>query len=283
MVKGIFTAASGMKAMQYKINTVSNNLANVDTMGYKKDVSCFKAFPEMRMSRKDDDGVTILPIGSYDIRPIVGRLGTGVEHNEVYTQFEQGSLKETSNPFDLALQGKGFIAVQTPDGERYTRNGSFLLDKEGYLVTKDGYKVLGEDGPIKLKKNNFMVKKDGTVYENKEYADDDKRLVISEENRWQQREEVDRIKLVRFPNERYLKKQGESLWKDNNISGPAHIAQAEERPALHQGFLETSNVNPVYEMVNMIEVQRAYEMNSKVVQTQDRLVGKAVNEVGRTI
>lgn len=283
MVRGMYTAASGMIAQQGRLNVVSNNLANADTHGYKKDIGCMKSFPEMLAARTDDDGVVVIPIGSYDISPSIGRLGTGVELNEVYTQFQQGTLKETGNPFDVALQSEGFIAVETPKGERYTRNGSFLLDKEGFLVTKDGYKVLGENGPIQIKKHNVLIDEQGRIFVNSDLQGDPERLVDANENNWKGMTELDRLKVVRFENERYLKKQGNSLWKDTKVSGPAEIAEyGRNRPKVVTGFLEASNVNPVNEMVEMIEVQRAYEMNSKVITTQDALVGKAVNEVGRT-
>lgn len=282
MVRGLYTAASGMMAQQSRLDVVANNLANVDTAGFKKDTACLKAFPEMRISRTDDDGVVLSPLGSTDQRPYIGRVGTGVETNEVYTEFTEGSMRETENHFDFALEGKGFIAVETPQGERYTRNGSFLIDKEGYLVSKQGYRVLGEDGYIKIKENNFMVDEEGRFYSNRNLEGDDKRLVQMTENDWSGSAFIDRMKIVRFDNERFLKKEGESLWVDTEVSGQARVAERGiDRPKVLQGYLETSNVNAVNEMVAMIEVQRAYEMNSKVIATHDTLIGKAVNEVGR--
>lgn len=284
MVRALFTSASGMTAQQAHMDTISHNLANVDTPGFKHDIAAFKAFPEMMMARKDDDGVVILPIGSYDIKPYIGRLGTGVEVNEVYTEFSQGSLKGTENALDFALEGKGFFAVETPKGERYTRNGSFLIDKESYIVTKDGYRVLGENGPIQLKANNFQVNKQGVIYVNEALQSDPERLVQMRENDWQDGAVLDAFKLVRFEKERFLKKEGESLWADTDVSGPAYIAEiGGDRPETLQGFIETSNVNAVSEMVKMIEVQRSYELNSRSIQTADTLLGKAVNDVGRYV
>ncbi|MDR3166508.1 MAG: flagellar hook-basal body complex protein, partial [Treponema sp.] len=111
MIRGWYTGASGMRAQQWRLDAVANNLANVDTDGYKKDVSTFKAFPELLMRRMDDDGVYRHPFGSGDVAPIIGKVGTGVELNELYTGFEQGALKETQSDFDLALDGKGFFTV----------------------------------------------------------------------------------------------------------------------------------------------------------------------------
>ena len=141
MIRGLYTGASGMVAQMHKMDAISNNLANVDLTGYKRDTSVHKAFPQLLLRRTNDDGVYNFPPGSIDTAPIVGTLGTGVELNELYTVFEQGALKQSNNPFDLALEGEGFFTVLTPQGERYTRNGSFLIDNNGTLVTKEGFPV----------------------------------------------------------------------------------------------------------------------------------------------
>lgn len=280
MVRGIYTGASGMIVQMKRIDVVSNNLANVNTPSYKRDLTIFKSFPEMLIHRINDDGVRVLPIGSYDLMPIVGKLGTGVEVNEVYTQFTQGSFIRTDNQFDLALEGKGFFAVQTPDGERYTRNGSFLVDKDGYLVTKDGYRVLGENGPIQIKKNNFIVDEDGNVFINARYMQDPNRLVDPSENEWDQTILVDRLKIIDFPKLRYVKKVGESLYRETEYSGTPFVIRT-GRPKVRQGFIEASNVNPVVEMVRLIEVHRNYEANQKAIQSHDQMLGRVINEVGK--
>ena len=187
------------------------------------------------------------------VSPIIGKVGLGVETNELYTVFEQGSFKNTGAATDIALAGEGFFAVQTPAGERYTRAGNFLIGKEGILETKEGYPVLGDNGIIRVQDKHFKVNDDGLIT-----VDGDKT--------------VDRLKLVRFENERYLKKQGENLWVDTAISGKAHIAEGNERPGLLQEYVETSNVNVVNEMVQMIEVNRAYEANQKTIQTEDTMM-----------
>lgn len=281
MVRGVYTGASGMIAQQERLDVVANNLANVDKPGFKRDTATFKAFPEMMAARTEDDGVVIFPLGSTDIRPYVGRMGTGVEVNEVFTEWEQGSLRETGNQLDIALSDKGFFTIETPNGERYTRNGSFLIDKDNYLVTKHGYKVMGENGYIQIKTNNYVIDEDGRVSVNKRYQNNDD-FVQMTQNEWKDEEILDTLKIVRFENERYLKKEGESFWVDTQISGPAYIAQKGiDRPKVLSRFLEMSNVNPINEMVRMIEVQRAYELNSKSIATHDTLIGRVVNEVGR--
>jgi flagellar basal-body rod protein FlgG len=255
MIRGWYIGASGMNAQQNRLDAISNNLANVDTTGYKKDIPVSKSFSELLLRRTEADGVYKTPFGSADVAPVIGKLGLGVETNELYTDFAQGSFKSTDTNTDLALSGKGFFAVQTPDGERYTRNGNFILGKEMILETKDGFPVLGENGPITVPDDKFYVNEDGMVY-----TKQDNTL-------------IDRIKVVRFDNERYLKKMGESLWNKNDISGEPHIAEGAERPKFLQGYTEASNVNVVNEMVQMIEVNRAYEANQKSIQSEDSMMG----------
>jgi flagellar basal-body rod protein FlgF len=281
VIRGLYTGASGMVAQIHRMNAISNNLANVDLTGYKRDTAVHKAFPELLIRRMNDDGVYTFPLGSTDVSPVVGTIGTGVEHNEVFTVFEQGALKESGNPFDLSLDGKGFFTVLTDQGERYTRNGSFLINDEGMLVTKDGYAVLGESGPVMLKKNNFVVDKSGRIYQNSTFTGDPERLVSIDENEWENVELVDTLKVVEFPRDRYLKKQGNSFWSANYESGNARQAPLGSTTKVIQGFLEGSNVNPVTEMVRMIEVNRTYEANQKAIQTQDTLTGRLINEAIR--
>jgi len=286
LIRGWFTGASGMRAQQWRLDAVANNLANVDTDSYKREVAAFKAFPEMLLRRMDDDGVYHIPFGSADAAPVIGKLGTGVELNELYTSFVQGELKETSSDFDIALDGRGFLAVATPYGERYTRNGSFILGKEGYLETKEGYPVLGENGPIRVKANNFKIDPEGRIWINAAYPDDPELLIGRESNLWEETVLLDTLKIVEFEVERFLEKQGSSLYREGDASkgrysGPAMIMEAGARPKVIQGFIESSNVDPVVEMVQMIEVNRAYEANQKVIQSEDAALGTLINQVAK--
>jgi len=254
MIRGWYIGASGMNAQQDRLDAISNNLANVDTTGFKKDIAVSKSFSELLLRRNAAEGVYETPFGSGDSRPIIGKLGLGVETNELFTDFEQGSFKSTDTDTDFALSGKGFFTVDTPNGERYTRNGNFFVGKEGILETKEGYPVMGENGLINVGEIDFYVNEDG--------------IVLSQEDN----SVIDRLKIVRFDNERYLAKQGSSLWTANDITGAAHIAEGDERPRVMQGYTETSNVNIVNEMVQMIEVNRAYEANQKTIQTEDGMM-----------
>jgi len=281
LIRGWYTGASGMRAQQWRLDTVANNLANVDTDGYKKDVAALKAFPEMLIRRQDDDGVYLHPFGSADAAPIIGKMGTGVELNKLFTNFDQGALKETTSDFDIALDGRGFLSIATPYGERYTRNGSFVLGKEGFLETKEGYPVLGENGPIRVKANNFQVDKNGRVWVNAAYPDEPDVMVGRETNLWEEPVLLDTLKIVDFDLDIYLEKQGSSLYRESEYSGPATIIPEGSRPKVFQGFLEASNVDPVVEMVQMIEVNRAYEANQKVIQSEDSALGTLINQVAK--
>ena len=254
MIRGWYTGASGMNAQQNRLDAISNNLANVDTAGYKRDITVSKSFPELLIRRTNADGIYHSNVGSADAAPVIGKLGLGVETNENYIDFTQGSFKITNTKTDAALAGEGFYVIDTPAGERYTRNGNFLIGKEGILETKDGYPVLGENGYIYLDDDKFTINEDG---------------IITLENG----AEIDRFQIVRFDNERYLKKMGESFYSSNDISGPAYIAEGDERPKFLQGYSETSNVNVVNEMVQMIEVNRAYEANQKSITSEDSMMG----------
>lgn len=278
MIRGLYIGASGMIAQQARIDVVANNLANVDKTAYKRDLTVFKAFPDMIIRRINDDGLGIVPAGSYDTMPYVGKLGTGVEVNEVYTQFGQGSLQRTESPFDMAIEGRGFFSVMTERGERYLRNGAFTINKEGNLVTHNGFLVMGENGPIRVQKNNFIVNERGDVIVNMDLSLDPRDVVEMSNNNWEEPVVIDRLKIVDFENIREIKKEGESLFRETELSGPP---LPPENAKILQGFLEKSNVNIVREMVDMIEVQRSYEANQKGIMTHDQTLGRLINEVAR--
>lgn len=271
---------------QYRMDVIANNLANVDKTGFKTDDAIFKSFPEMLIQRSRDDGMGHVPMGGFDLSPIVGKLGTGVEFNESYTRFEQGAVKTTGNPFDLMLddqgnENPGFFVVQTDRGERLTRSGSFVLNREGHLVTPQGFPLMGEDGPIQIGRWNWMVKENGEVWINQNLGNDPELGSNETFNRWENPVLLDRIKMrtVEFPRE--LVKEGDSFYAATPESGPLLRFEEEFVPNVMQGALEGSNVNVVREMVQMIEVQRQYEANQKSVTTHDQLLGKLINEVAR--
>jgi len=278
MIRGLYTGASGMLAQDSKMDAIANNLANVDKTAYKKDIAVFKAFPEMLIRRINESGLGITPAGSYDAMPVVGKLGTGVELNEVFTNFEQGSLQRTENNFDLALEGQGFFTVMTERGERYSRDGSFTLNQDGVLMTHNGNPVMGENGIIRIQQNNFIVNERGEIVVNGDLSADPRDVVSINSNNWSNPVVIDKLKLADFENIREIKKEGDSMYRETEYSGPP-VPPGELKVV--QGFLEKSNINIVREMVDMIEVQRSYEANQKTVTSHDQTLGKLINEVAR--
>ncbi|HWR38006.1 MAG TPA: flagellar basal-body rod protein FlgF [Patescibacteria group bacterium] len=255
MIRGIYTAASGMIVESLRNDVIANNLANVDTAGYKKDVTISKDFASLLL-RRINDGKDA---------PEIGSMGVGALVDKVATIHTDGALKLTGNELDLAISGNGFFSIETPNGVRYSRNGSFTRNAQGELVTQTGNRVLGTNNtPIILGAGNAanangvkaLFTKDGRVYvDNLEVA---------------------QLQMVEFADpQRQLDKEGYNLYKaPDGVTGQAFTGQ------ITQGVLETSNANVVTEMVNMIAGQRAYETNAKVVQSQDELLDKAVNDVG---
>jgi flagellar basal-body rod protein FlgF len=288
MLRGIYTGSNGMISQQVRMDVIANNIANVDKTGFKRDTTIFKTFPEMLIHRYNEDGVGRIPMGSFDTAPVVGKLGLGAEVNEVYTRFEQGAVKKTDNAFDIMLQDKpgsehpAFFVVMTNRGERLSRSGAFVLDTNGYLVTPQGFPLMGEKGPIQVTRSNFIVKEDGSVMINSDIGNDPKAMTSTEDNRYQNAVVLDKLKIRTVENPRHLDKEGESFYVDTPESGePRPFPSENTHPQVLQGYLEASNVQIVTEMVEMIEVNRSYEANAKAMQTHDQLLGRLINEVSR--
>lgn len=247
MIRGLYTAASGMVAEAMRTDVISNNLANANTAGYKKDVAVTKDFASILISRVND-GANV---------PVIGSLGLGTVVDEVATIHSTGPVRMTGNAFDLAIEGKGFFAVQTPQGVRYTRNGTFAQNTRGELITNEGYPVLGENGNIRIGQGaKMVVGTDGSITVDGQ--------------------PVQKMQMVEFADEKQLIKEGGSLYNTSADQTPTPATGI-----VRQGCLELSNVNVVGEMVNLISNYRAYEINSKVVQSHDQMIGKAVNDVGK--
>ncbi|NMA64169.1 MAG: flagellar basal-body rod protein FlgF [Syntrophomonadaceae bacterium] len=254
MIRGLYTGCSGMMAQLARQDVLANNLANVSTPGFKKDVTAGQAFPQMRIRRIGDisDQGRAQPLRP----PLVGTLGTGAAIAEIATDHSGGNLQKTENSLDLALRADGYFVVDTPGGERYTRNGAFKLNDEGLLTTDQGYPVLGSAGPILL-------------------AGEGELTVDSQGNLMLGTELVDTLRIVRFADSRRLVKIGDNLFESGGQEDEDVL-----NPRVMQGFLETSNVNAVREMVELITVVRAYEANQKIVQAEDQMLDAAVNRVG---
>lgn len=252
MLKGLYTSAMGLAYLSRQQDVSSNNLSNVNTAGYKKETTIARSFPSMLLSRLNDPAAQPAPGLPLNQPPVVGRISMGVQLADIVTDYSRGVVQQTSDPLQMALMGEGYFTVETPFGERYTRNGEFHLDTEGYLVTSDGYYVMGQRGSINLAGGNFSVDDQGTIVSDGQ--------------------EVDALRIVTFP-DRPLK-EGSSLFNSENV-------EEMENPQVAQGFIEGSNATAIEEMVNMITIARAYESSQRMIQTQDSTLEKAVNEIGR--
>ncbi|MCR5797023.1 MAG: flagellar basal-body rod protein FlgF [Eubacterium sp.] len=256
MLRGLYTGWTGMVNEQKRLDVVSHNLANADTLGYKAESVSSQAFDKM-LTIKIRDGSQ-----AYHNQAI-GKMSLGVKVGETFTDYSQGSLRETGNTFDLALSGKGFFAIKYTNSEgdesvRYTRDGSFQLTKDGYLVDTEGNRVQGENGDIQIdpSSTNVAIGRDGSIF-------------VDNEN-------VDSIKVVDFEDYDYVVKLGDNMY--TVVDGAKEIEAATD---VLQGYTEQSNVNVVSEMVDMITITRAYDTNQRVMKSIDSMLDKAVNQVGR--
>lgn len=266
--KGIFSALSGALAQERRLDTVSNNIANANTAGFKKDRQVFNEYLTANERPPDVIQVPKIPATTESFFNNQGGDRAYVDSSGSYTDHSQGALKRTGNVMDLAIEGKGFMEVLTPSGVRYTRNGHLKIDGEGRVVTREGHPVLSEglgqdpeQRTIKINGvRNLTISSAGEIYQNGELAG--------------------RLSVVDFNNTDALQKQGNSLYaKKESYQGAPVAAQNFE---MHQGFAEISNVNIVEEMTDMIAATRAFETNQKAIKAYDKMDERLVNDVPRT-
>ena len=259
MMRSLWTAASGMVGQQFNIDTIAHNLSNVNTTGYKKGRPDFEdlLYQTIRSAGTPATRDTLMPTGI--------QVGHGVRPAATQKMYSQGSLKNTGNKLDLAIEGEGFFRAQLYDGSfGYTRDGTFKIDSNGQIVTSDGYKLSPEIiMPKGFVYSDISISQDGLV--TVKVAGNDTPI------------EVGQIQLYRFVNPAGLKNIGENLVKITAASGPPVAGKPgfSGMGKVHQGFLEMSNVQIVEEMVNMIVAQRAYELNSKAITTSDSMLATA--------
>ena len=249
MVRGLYTAGTGMLLQRRKMETITNNIANADTSGYKKEHMVSHSFDEVMTIRINDHRRHVL---SRMVGPLT--LGTQVDH--LHIDFSTGALEGTERPTDFALIGDGFFVVQTTAGERYTRTGTFYLDSAGFLIDGEGNYLLGNNGPMNVGGLDFRVDASGNV--------------------WNEAGLVDSIRVVSFEDNETLRRQGSNLYF---ATVPPQAAPNPYRIA--QGFIEMSNVDIGREMVDMLTTFRAYELNQRILTMVDETVGRAVTEIGR--
>jgi len=258
VIRGLYTAATGLLNELARNDTAANNLAFINSSGYKKDIVVSRAFPEMLLRRINDNVITT-PAGSIDLRPQIGTLGTGVAVDEIFTVHTQGLLSKSDGPLDLAILGEGFFAVRTPAGERYTRCGIFALDATNTLVTAEGFPVLDTTGnPIVIEGYDISIDEAGNISVDGSA--------------------VAQLRLVAFADNSELLREGTKLYAATPEAGdPAPVTRTD----ICQGYTEMSNVEPVLEMTNLISIMRTYEANQKMLQAHDQMLDKAVNEIAR--
>jgi flagellar basal-body rod protein FlgG len=255
-MRSLWIAKTGMDAQQTQLDVISNNLANVSTTGFKHSRAAFAdlLYQNLRQSGANSTQETQLPTGLM--------VGTGVMPVATETMFDQGNLQQTSNQFDLAISGQGFFQVQMPDGTtQYTRDGSFQVNQNGQLVTASGFPVTPAI-TVPTGAQTVTVGQDGTVT-----------VMLPGKSAPQT---VGTLQLANFINPPGLQANGQNLFQETASSGTPTVNSPGTNGlgTIQQGFIETSNVNVVAELVNMIQTQRAYEMNSKAIQSADQMLSK---------
>ena len=256
MINSLWISKTGMEAQQMQLDVISNNLANVSTTGFKRANAVFEdlMYQNLRQVGSSSSEQSQLPTGLH--------LGLGVRTVATSRSFSQGSLQQTGNNLDIAIQGNGFFKITMPDGTlNYTRDGSFQVDNQGRLVTSTGLPV-ANGVTVPANARSLAISADGTV------------TAMVPGNSAPQ--SVGTIALASFINTAGLEPRGQNLFAESAASGQPNsgVPGANGLGTLSQGFLETSNVNVVQELITMIQTQRAYEMNSKAIQTSDQMLQK---------
>jgi flagellar basal-body rod protein FlgG len=257
MIRALYTAAAGMQSQQMNLDVISNNLANVNTTGYKETKLQFQdvLYQTTREAGSDQGAGNQLPESL--------QIGQGAVPVSTERLFTQGEMSQTGGNLDIAIQGNGFFQVQMPDGTlAYTRDGSFKSDSQGRVVTSDGYPVQGGFQPVPNGTTNITISASGSVTYTTASG-----LTTSQ------------VQIARFNNPGGLDAVGQNLYKETVASGTAELGDPSQNGfgQLQQGYLELSNVSVVQEMVNLILAQRAYEVNSKAVQAADEMMQQSNN------
>jgi len=277
MYQGFYNLTSGMLTQQRRLNVVSNNMVNIETAGYKKDTMTSTTFQEemlVRTGRYNKDNPTDLATTS--------KIVTA---QQTYTNFEQGAFNPTDGIYDFAVGGNGWFSIQTEQGVRYTRDGAFSVDQEGYLELSGLGRVLGSnDQPIRIPTENFTVAEDGTIWVDNTQAalTTGKPEVPSNEapeaQEPEQRESYGQIKLVDFQDYGQLHKEDNGLYSTNQA---ANVVNGQDGTSLMWGMLERANVDMVDEMTTMISSQRALQSAAQMLKMYDSVMAKSSSDVGR--
>ena len=275
MGTGLWTAVSGAVAQGQAVESVANNLANANTLGFKKDQPAFKEY--LAVEQRDHPAVDIPrgPIKDKELYPLDGKDQSFVVVNGTYSNLKQGALQVTNQPLDLAIDGEGFFEVQTPEGVKYTRLGSFKIGADGRLVTSDGYPVLSENPGGQSTNNPGAL---AGRYIN--LSDAQGMISVSPKGEvFSQGQALAKISLVSFSNPQELRKFGHVLFE--NPSNTNSVIINPQQSVVRSGMLETSNVNPVEEMTNLIKANRMFEQDLKLMKTYGELLGREANDIGK--
>ncbi len=278
MSKGLWPAISGSIAQSERLDTIANNLANSDTNGFKKDQLAFRAVMSSAVTAAMKEGIPTKPYTEKDFHKLDGADSTFVAVDGSFTDFSQGRAKVTGSPLDVALEGRGFLEVLAPQGVRFTRQGSLRMNQEGALVTLEGFPVLSSGG---------QEAADGQPVPREELLARAIRLdpalgtkvtITTDGKIYQGQQEVAQLSVVEFVDPKLLSKEGSSLFRNET---PANISGVPSSTDVKQGMLETSNVNAIAEMSELLKATRMFEANEKIVRTYGDLESRAVNDLGK--
>ncbi len=277
-MKELWVPLSGAKAQQRRVETIANNVANANTTAFKGDQTIFKEHLTALEKGTDID----LPNKEWAPEDFYRSYGAEKAHVKVdgtYTKFTQGQISPTNNPFDVALEGDGFIEVLTPNGIRFTRKGNLYLNNQSELVTDGGFKVLSS---LKLPEGNdeelAAALKQIPKPEDRVIKLQNAPLTINNKGElFQGGNPIDQLSLVEFKDNTALQKEGNSVFVNKTVNNRKITSST----VVHQGSLELSNINPIQEMSKLIQAHRQLESIQRVIKTYDNMAGKAYNEIGK--
>ena len=254
MIRGLYTSALGMTTQMNKMDVVANNIANMDTTGFKKDKVVTRSFTEELMKRLGDQSDILRTVP-------VGGMSMGLFVDDIYTDFRNGSLRSTGAPLNLAIVGEGFFVIMAENAngvmeEKYSRDGSFTLDAGRVLMTKLGQRVMGLNGEIMIPDGEIAINSNGEIYSDDEY--------------------IDTLRLQSFSDLHSLRKYKDNLYNITEQSQPIPFAGI-----IEQGFVENSNANSVNEMLDMITTARLYDANQRMITAHDTILQRVSNDIGR--
>ena len=278
MATGLWTAAAGASAQSDHLDIIANNLANLDTAGFKKDLPTFKEYLSVIERKQDFGDIPRSPVKDKDFYPLDGRDQSYVVLDGVHTQFQMGHLKVTHAPLDLALDGPGFLEVSTPQGIRYTRLGSLKVGPSQLLVTQNGEPVLSSLNQTPLNKAFSSTASQSPTSRFIRIENQNTPISINEVGEIFLGDTLlDQLSIVEFKDYKHLKKTSNQLFENLSADNvlPAQATQ------LRQGVLEASNVNPIEEMTRIISTNRLFEQDLKALKTYNELLGKEANEIGK--